>query len=183
MLGVLPGVIGTLQATETIKLLSGIGDPLTGRLLHYDALSAKFRSFNLRKDPECAVCGHNPTITEVTEVDYSLPSNEDTVPSISVVELSNRLKAKERMTLLDVREPEEVAQCSIEGATFIPLAQLKERLEQLPRDIPIFVHCKSGQRSARAVHLLRGEGYPEALNVQGGMDAWLDLTNKNAKEE
>ena len=183
MLGVLPGVIGTLQATEAIKLLAGIGNPLTGRLLHYDALRTKFRSFNLRKDPECAVCGNNPTITEVTGVDYRLGPAEDTTPSISVVDLSNRLKTKEKMTLLDVREPEEVAQCSIEGATFIPLAQLKQRLGELPRNIPIFVHCKSGQRSARAVNLLRSEGYPDAMNVQGGMDAWLNLTNRNTDEK
>ena len=183
MLGVLPGIIGTLQATEAIKLLSGIGDPLTGRLLHYDALSAKFRSFNLRQDPECAVCGKNPTITGVSEVDYRLGFTEDTAASISVVELSDKLETKESMTLLDVREPEEVAECCIEGATFIPLAQLKERLGELPRQTPIFVHCKSGQRSARAVTLLRNEGYPDAMNVQGGMDAWLQLTQRDTAEK
>jgi adenylyltransferase/sulfurtransferase len=180
VLGVLPGVIGTLQATEAIKLLSGIGEPLTGRLLHYDALNAKFRSFSLRRDPECAVCGNNPNITDVTAVNYRLDSTEDTTSSISVAELSHKLETEENIILLDVREPEEVAVCSIEGATLIPLAQLKKRLGELPRNTTIFVHCKSGKRSARAVSLLRDEGYPDAINVRGGMDAWLKLENRNA---
>ncbi len=182
MLGVLPGVIGTLQATEAIKLLSGIGEPLTGKLLHYDALSAKFRSFNLRPDPECAVCGNNPTITGLEGVDYSCGITEETDASITVVELSNKLKANEKITILDVREPVEVAACRIEGATFIPLAQLKERLNELPRDIPLFVHCKSGKRSARAVTLLRDAGYPDAMNIEGGIDAWLSRINRDLPE-
>ena len=182
MLGVLPGVIGTLQATEAIKLLSGIGEPLTGRLLHYDALSAKFRSFNLRPDPECAVCGNNPTITGLEGVDYSCGITEETDASITVVELSNKLKANEKITILDVREPVEVAACRIEGATFIPLAQLKERLNELPRDIPLFVHCKSGKRSARAVTLLRDAGYPDAMNIEGGIDAWLSRVKRDLPE-
>lgn len=179
MLGVLPGVIGTLQATETIKLLSGIGEPLTGRLLHYDALSAKFRSFNLRSDPECAVCGNKPTITGLAEIDYSCGITEEAGASITVVELSNKLEANEKITILDVREPAEVKACSIEGSMCIPLAQLKERLNELPRDMPLFVHCKSGKRSARAVALLRTAGYPDAMNVEGGIDAWVARINRD----
>ena len=171
----LPGVIGTLQATEAIKILSGIGEPLTGKLLHYDALSAGFRSFKLRPDPQCAVCGTNPIIRDVTGVDYRLPQAEPKHASISVEELRSKFQANEPMILLDVREPVEVAQCSIEGATFIPLGQLNERLDELPRDRRVFVHCKSGKRSAQAVTLLHAEGFTDAVNVAGGMDAWLKL--------
>ena len=183
MLGVLPGVIGTLQATEAIKILSGIGEPLTGKLLHYDALSAGFRSFQLRPDPQCAVCGTNPSIRDVTGGDYRLPPAEQEHASISVEELSSKLQANESMILLDVREPVEVAQCSIEGATFIPLGQLNERLGELPRDTRVFVHCKSGKRSARAVSLLQAEGFTDAVNVAGGMDAWLSLKNREKHQE
>ena len=174
----LPGVIGTLQATEAIKILSGIGSPLTGKLLHYDALSSGFRSIKLRSDPECAVCGNNPSITDVTGIDYSLPTAECTQASISVEELSTKLQAKEPILLLDVREPEEAAQCNIEGATLIPLGQLNQRLSEIPSEAKIFVHCKSGKRSARAVTLLQREGFTDPTNVEGGMDAWLQLKVK-----
>jgi len=175
---VLPGVIGTLQATEAIKILSGIGSALTGKLLHYDALSAGFRSIKLRTDPECAVCGNNPSITDVTGIDYSLPAAERTHASITVEELSAKLQAKETMLLLDVREPEEAAQCNIEGSTLIPLGQLNQRLSEIPPGAKIFVHCKSGKRSARAVTLLQSEGFTDSTNVEGGMDAWLNLKGK-----
>ena len=174
----LPGVIGTLPATEAIKILSGIGSPLTGKLLHYDALSSGFRSINLRPDPECAVCGNNPSITDVTEIDYSLPVAERTHASITVEELSTKLKGKEPILLLDVREPEEAAQCNIEGSTLIPLGQLTQRLTEIPPEAKIFVHCKSGKRSARAVTLLQREGYTDPVNIEGGMDAWLQLKEK-----
>lgn len=179
VLGVMPGIIGTLQATEVIKLLAGIGEPLIGRLLHFDALSMKFRTFNLRRDPQCVVCGDSPTIT--APVDYEgfcglrsggVESNE--VPAISVQELKAMLDRDEDFLLLDVREPFEHEIARIGGAKLIPLGELEGRLGELPSGKKIAVHCKGGGRSARAVEMLRRAGFDLAVNVSGGIKAWSE---------
>ena len=181
VLGVLPGLIGTMQATEAIKLIAGIGQPLIGRLLHVDTLSMKFRTFNLRRDPECPVCDDKPTIT--APIDYEgfcgLPSpntmsadNKDAVPEMTVQELKELRESGQSFTLLDVREPFERDIAIIDDAQHIPLCQLGERLEELSRDKKLVVHCKSGGRSAKAVGLLREAGFEDVWNVTGGINAW-----------
>ncbi|MES2738696.1 MAG: molybdopterin-synthase adenylyltransferase MoeB [Verrucomicrobiota bacterium] len=173
VLGVLPGLVGTMQALEAIKLITGIGQPLLGKLLHVDALSLRFRTFTLRRDPECPVCGENPTITE--PIDYqgfcgmTPPPN---VPTITVQELQDKRSRQENHFLLDVREPDEYAAAQIEGSTLIPLAQVTARAAEIPRDKPVLVHCRSGVRSAKAVAALQELGYTQVWNVAGGILAW-----------
>jgi sulfur-carrier protein adenylyltransferase/sulfurtransferase len=180
VLGILPGAIGTIQATETVKLILGIGEPLIGRLLLYDALGMRFREMKLRKDPNCPVCGENPTVTEL--IDYqefcgipqaNAQAQADEVPEITVQELEGRLRNGSRVSVLDVREPHEYEVANI-GARLIPLAELPERLVELDRDEPLAVHCKSGGRSARAVKLLKEAGFQNVYNVRGGIDAWSE---------
>lgn len=183
VLGVLPGLIGTMQATEVIKLLTGIGEPLIGRLLHVDTLKMKFRTFNLRRDPECPVCGDRPSITAPIDYDgfcglsssrpsMSTDSNQDAIPAVTVQELQALRESGAVFTLLDVREPFEREIAVIDGALPIPLGQLTERLDELPRDGKLVVHCKSGARSARAVGALRDAGFEDVWNVTGGINAW-----------
>jgi molybdopterin/thiamine biosynthesis adenylyltransferase/rhodanese-related sulfurtransferase len=173
VLGVLPGIIGSLQAMEAIKLLAGIGDSLAGRLIHYDALAPRFREFKLRRDPECPVCGDHPTITE--PIDYhqfcGMP-NPDTLPSVTVHELAAKRARGEQFTLIDVREPDEYAASRIEGSQLIPLATLPDHLNALEKASEILVHCKAGGRSAQAVQLLLDAGFGNVHNVEGGIDAW-----------
>jgi sulfur-carrier protein adenylyltransferase/sulfurtransferase len=178
VLGILPGAIGTIQATETVKLILGIGEPLIGRLLLYDALGMSFREMKLRKDPNCPVCGENPTVTEL--IDYQefcgIPqqaAQAGEVPEITVQELEGRLENGNRVSVLDVREPHEYEVANI-GARLIPLNELPERLVELDRDEPLAVHCKTGGRSARAVKLLRDAGFQNVYNVKGGIDAWSE---------
>lgn len=176
VLGVLPGVIGSLQAMEAIKLLLGIGEPPLGTLLCYDALRTAFRPLRLRRDPACRLCGDAPTIHSVhnpetmAATSCSLP--DPALPSITVDQLAARLAAGETPFILDVREPEEEAEGTISGARLVPLATLPERLDELPRDREILVHCKSGGRSSRAVAFLHQAGFPQAVNVAGGINAW-----------
>jgi adenylyltransferase/sulfurtransferase len=176
VLGVLPGVIGMLQAIEAIKLILGIGDSLVGRLLHFDALKMKFREFKLRRDPECPVCGAHPTVFE--PIDYEAfcgsapePANE-LVDEIDVHELRRRFQSNESFELIDVREPHEYEIAHIDGAKLIPLGELPSRIDELPRDKEIVVHCHSGMRSAHAVQLLQKAGFARSLNLAGGIDAW-----------
>jgi molybdopterin/thiamine biosynthesis adenylyltransferase/rhodanese-related sulfurtransferase len=180
VLGILPGAIGTIQATETVKLLLGIGEPLIGRLLLYDALGMSFREMRLRKDPNCPVCGENPTVTEL--IDYqefcgipqaNAQAQTDEVPEITVQELKGRLQNGNKVSVLDVREPHEYEVANI-GARLIPLAELPERLVELERNEPLAVHCKTGGRSARAVRLLKEAGFRNVYNVKGGIDAWSE---------
>jgi sulfur-carrier protein adenylyltransferase/sulfurtransferase len=180
VLGILPGAIGTIQATETVKLILGIGEPLIGRLLLYDALGMRFREMKLRKDPNCPVCGENPTVTEL--IDYqefcgipqaNAQAQADEVPEITVQELEGRLRNGSKVSVLDVREPHEYEVANI-GARLIPLAELPERLVELDRDETLAVHCKSGGRSARAVKLLKEAGFQNVYNVRGGIDAWSE---------
>jgi len=176
VLGVLPGIIGLIQATEAIKLIIGAGETLIGRLLHFDALKMKFREFNLRRDPECPVCGDHPTI--FAPIDYENfcggppePSS-DPVPSISVRELKQKMDAQDSLTLIDVREPFEYEIARIAGSNLIPLGELEARRNEIPDRGTIVLHCHSGVRSAEGVALLQQAGFANLYNLAGGIDAW-----------
>jgi sulfur-carrier protein adenylyltransferase/sulfurtransferase len=170
VLGVLPGVIGSIQATEAIKLILGIGEPLIGRFLVYDALRMRFRDFRLPRDPQCPVCGTRPTITELREyAAFCAPE----VSEMTVARLKARLDAGDRPVILDVREASEAAICRLTGSILIPLGELERRLGELDPRSEIVVHCKSGGRSARAVALLRENGYGRAVNLSGGILKWI----------
>ena len=171
VLGVLPGIIGTIQATEAIKLILGAGDPLIGRFLVYDALKMRFRELKLPKDPDCPVCGTRPTITGLHEyAGYCAPAGAE----MTATELKARIDGGTAPTILDVREPSEHAEARIEGAILIPLGELPRRLDELDPAREIVVHCKSGARSARAVALLRQKGFDRAVNLTGGITSWLN---------
>lgn len=181
VLGILPGVIGTVQATEAIKLLLGIGDPLVGRLLLYDALKMRFRELKLPKDPDCPVCGTQPIILEPKDLSgYCMPQTNsrdlvsDAHADISVQELKARLDRGETPQVIDVREPFEFEICRLPGAVLIPLAQLPGRLAEIDRDREVILQCKVGARSARAAAFLRGQGFANARNLTGGILAWID---------
>ena len=180
VLGVLPGIIGMLQAIETIKLIVGIGEPLVGRLLHFDALKVKFRELNLRRDPECPVCGENPTI--FSPIDYEQfcgARNEEAIPTMSAHELKRKMDAREPFELIDVREAFEYEIARIDGAKLIPLGEIAERVDELQRERPIVIHCHSGRRSAEAVRLLQQRGFANVYNLEGGIDAWSDQIDPN----
>lgn len=179
VLGVLPGVIGLLQATEVLKLLLGAGEPLIGRLLVYDALSMEFRRFKVPKDPACAVCGANPTITG--PVDYAAfcasraaAPAADAIPELAPAALKARLDAGEKILLLDVREPFEAEIARIPGARLVPLGALDATLAELEphRGEPVVIHCHHGGRSRRACELLRSKGFSRVENLAGGIEAW-----------
>ncbi|MBV05175.1 MAG: molybdopterin-synthase adenylyltransferase MoeB [Vicinamibacterales bacterium] len=179
VLGVLPGIIGTIQATEAIKILIGVGEPLVGRFLIFDALRMRFRELKLRRDVDCSVCGDQPTVREL--VDYEQFCNVTTTPQAvvsikeaSVESLKRRLDAGDDFLLLDVREPQEHQICAIPGSTLIPLGDLPSRLVELEGGREIVVHCKSGVRSAKAVKLLQEAGFVDAANLKGGILAWIE---------
>lgn len=175
VLGVLPGIIGSLQAMEAIKLLLGIGEPPLGKLLCYDALRTSFRTLRLAADPACRLCGESPSVTSLHNAETLASSScavaDPDMPSISVEELDSLLTESD-IALIDVRRPEEHAVSSIPGSRLIPLHELEKRLAEVPHQGRIYVHCKSGGRSAHAVKLLRDLGL-DAVNVAGGIDAWL----------
>jgi molybdopterin/thiamine biosynthesis adenylyltransferase/rhodanese-related sulfurtransferase len=181
VLGVLPGVIGTIQATEAIKLLLGKGKPLIGRLLLYDALEMSFDEVQLRKDPACPVCGENPTVTEL--IDYvqfcGLDPAETLEPSweIAPEELASRIRAGERPVLLDVREPHEWEIAHLEGATLIPQGDLLARMGELSTADDIVLYCRSGERSVRAFKLLHEAGFRRLKNLRGGINAWAQAVD------
>jgi adenylyltransferase/sulfurtransferase len=179
VLGVLPGLIGLVQATEALKLIVGEGEPLVGRLLLFDALKMKFREFKLRRDPECPVCGEHPKIFH--PIDYERfcdaqnggnTSEPDAVPSISVQELKQKMDAREPVTLIDVRESWEYDIAQIAGSSLIPLGELAERLEELPREGILVVQCHSGARSEQGARLLQEAGFSNVYNLEGGIEAW-----------
>ena len=175
VLGVLPGIIGMLQAIEAIKMIVGVGESLVGRLLHFDALKARFRELNLRRDPECPVCGENPTI--FSPIDYEQfcgARDEEAIPTMSAHELKQKMDAREPFELIDVREGFEYEIARIDGARLIPLGEIAERADELPRNRPIVIHCHSGRRSAEAVRLLQQRGFGNIYNLEGGIDAWSD---------
>jgi adenylyltransferase/sulfurtransferase len=180
VLGVLPGIIGMLQAIETLKLILGIGESLVGRLLHFDALKVKFRELNLRRDPQCPVCGKNPTI--VAPIDYEQfcgGSEKGAIPAMSPHELKQKMDAGEAFELIDVRELFEYEIARIDGAKLIPLGEIAERLDELEREQPIVVHCHTGMRSAQAARLLQQRGFANVYNLEGGIDAWSDQIDPN----
>ena len=180
VLGVLPGIVGTIQAAETLKLIIGKGEPLIGRLLLFDALAMKFRELKLRKNPECPVCGEHPTQTKL--IDYAEfcgvrgeegPTTVTNVPEITPTELKARLDRGDDIYVLDVREPHEFQICNINGH-LIPLGELSRRVHELDSSREIVAHCKSGKRSAEAVEFLRGAGFRKVSSLKGGILAWSD---------
>jgi adenylyltransferase/sulfurtransferase len=177
VLGVLPGIIGSIQAMEALKLILGIGVPPLGRITAYDALCSHFRTLTLRRDPHCRLCGVAPAIDSVrnpeTLAQFSCATPESTMQTITTTELRALLAGDFQGLLIDVREPHEHAMASIEGARLIPLATLMEHVHSLPTDREIIVHCKMGMRSARAVEMLMDRGFTRVKNVLGGIDAWL----------
>ena len=179
VLGILPGLVGVIQATEVIKLILSKGDPLIGRLLLIDALAMKFRELKLRKNPDCPACGKNPTITKL--IDYEefcgirgeeAPA-EVTTDEIEVEELKKRLDRGDDIYVLDVREPHEYDICNI-GGHLIPLGELPNRVNELDTSKEIVAHCRSGVRSAKAVNFLRQAGFKKVHNLAGGILAWAD---------
>ena len=184
VLGVLPGVVGTIQATEAVKLIMGVGEPLVGRFLIYDALRMRFRDLKLRRDPDCPVCGDRPTVTEL--IDYEqfcgvTPATGDSAgvagDDATVEQLKAQLDRSEDVFILDVREPQEHRICAIPGSTLIPLGDLPARLHELEGRGEMIVHCKSGVRSAKAVKLLRDAGFAGAKNLRGGILRWIDAVD------
>jgi adenylyltransferase/sulfurtransferase len=185
VLGILPGTIGLIQATETVKLILGIGQPLVGRLLLYDALGMKFRELKLRKNPECPVCGDYPTVTKL--IDYhqfcgvpqaaAAPPVQETKVNpgeIDVVELKQKLDRGDNFVLIDVREPHEYKICAIPGAKLIPLGEFPHHVGEFDPAADIVIHCRSGMRSAKACSILRQNGFENVRNVVGGILAWSD---------
>ncbi len=180
VLGILPGAIGVVQATETVKLILGIGEPLVGRLILYDALGMSFREMKLRKDPNCPICGENPTVTEL--IDYeefcgipqaNAAEEKNGVPEITVQELKRKMDSGGGLNVLDVREPHEYEVANI-GAKLVPLGELPQRLAEFGRDENFAIHCKTGGRSAKAVKLLHDAGFQHVYNVKGGITAWSE---------
>jgi sulfur-carrier protein adenylyltransferase/sulfurtransferase len=185
VLGVLPGLVGTIQATEALKLILGTGTTLAGRLLLLDALTMEFRTVKARRDPDCPICGDHPSITALidyeqfcgiapvtTDAAAGLPAEFET----TVEELKARIDRREDVWILDVREPNEFQICRIPGSTLIPLGELSKRLTEVPRGAdapPIIVHCKMGGRSAKAVNLLRERGFTRVQNLKGGILQWI----------
>ncbi|MGI8990232.1 MAG: molybdopterin-synthase adenylyltransferase MoeB [Bryobacteraceae bacterium] len=182
VLGILPGTIGLIQATETVKLILGIGEPLVGRLLLYDALAMRFHELKLRRNVDCPVCGDRPEITKL--IDYhqfcGVPRQEAapvTEGEIEPREVKAKIDRGDNFTLIDVREPHEYQICSIPAAKLIPLGDLQKRLNELNPADEIVVHCKSGARSGKAVDFLRQSGFKKARNMKGGILLWSDTVD------
>src|SRR5690606_28378036 len=180
VLGVLPGVIGSLQALEAIKWILGAGDSLVGRLVLFDALALRFREVRIRRNPDCPVCGDRPTVTEL--IDYEAfcglkpASGAESLPEITPAELKARLDRGDALTIVDVREPHEWEIANLEpyGARLIPMREIEARLGELDRDAEIVLHCKTGGRSAIVLRQLREAGYTRLWNLKGGILAWVD---------
>ena len=180
VLGILPGTVALVQATETIKILTGLGEPLYGRLLHYDALEMAWREFKMQKDPDCPICGSRPSIREL--IDYEgfcgMPAREgeatNEINECSAADYAARLEAGEAMTLLDVRERNEIETARIEGALWIPLGDLEDRIGELDslRKTTLIVHCHHGVRSLKAIRILLAQGFSMVENLDGGIEAW-----------
>jgi len=178
VLGILPGTVGLIQATEVVKLILGIGEPLKGRLVLYDALNMKFRELRLRKNPECPICGTHPTIHQL--IDYQqfcgvvAEPSKSTLPEIDPVEVKAKIDRGDKFVLIDVREPHEHQIGNIPFAKLIPLGDVAKRMNELNVGDEIVVHCKSGVRSAKAANLLRESGFKNVSNMKGGILAWSD---------
>ena len=178
VLGILPDTIGLIQATETVKLILGSGEPLVGRLLLYDALAMRFRELKIRKNPECPVCGAHPTITKLIDYQQFCGISQEPAASgdgdIDAVEVKAKLDRREPLMLIDVREPHEYQICRIPDAKLIPLGELPKRVNELNTADEIVAHCKSGVRSAKAVDFLKTAGFRKVRNMRGGILAWSD---------
>jgi adenylyltransferase/sulfurtransferase len=183
VLGILPGLIGCIQATEAIKLILGKGSPLIGRLLLYDALRMTFQEFKVRRNPKCPVCGDSPSITKLIDYEQFCGLRGQEAPAAApsdgqsettVEELKRRLDRHENIFILDVRNPEEYQLCRIPGSTLIPLPELPNRFRELDSKREIVVHCKSGMRSLKAQQFLRGHGFEVIKNLKGGILAWAE---------
>jgi len=193
VLGILPGTIGLIQATETVKLILGIGEPLVGRLLLYDALAMRFRELKLRKNPECPVCGDRPSIREL--IDYQefcgvphsgqsgvqtpaqqTPATQD---EIDPIEVKAKIDRREPFVLIDVREPHEYQICNIPAARLIPLGDLPKRVHELNSADEVVAHCRSGVRSAKAVEFLKQAGFRKVRNMKGGILLWSDTVDSS----
>ena len=184
VIGILPGIVGLLQANEGVKLILGKGNPLIGRLLLFNALDMKFRELKLKKDPKCPVCGDNPTVTEL--IDYNefcgvptateeAASDEDlAADEITPAQVKARQDAGDDFVLIDVREPHEWDICNIPGAKLIPLGDVENRLDEIDSDADIVLHCKMGGRSAKAQDILYANGYTNVRNMVGGITRWAD---------
>jgi sulfur-carrier protein adenylyltransferase/sulfurtransferase len=185
VLGILPGIIGVIQATEAVKLILGKGEPLIGRLLHYDAMQMRFREFKVRRNPKCPICGPNPTVTALIDYDQfcGIRGQESPVPTptsqpasidMTVDQLKARIDKGEPLYILDVRNPNEFQICRIPGSVLIPLGDLPLRITELPKDREMIVHCKSGMRSAKAIGFLKEQGFTNLKNLIGGILAWAE---------
>lgn len=184
VLGVLPGMIAVIQATETVKIVTGIGEPLYGRLLQYDALRMEFNEFRLKPDPECCVCGENPTVTEL--IDYQgfcgVPQAGDIpVPEHAAFRVKQMLDRGDEFLFLDVREPDEYETARIDGTLLVPLGELDGRIAELAdwKDRAVVVHCHSGARSEKACRLLLERGFRDVANMTGGIQAWSLTVDPN----
>jgi adenylyltransferase/sulfurtransferase len=185
VLGVLPGIIGVIQATEAIKLITGIGEPLIGRFLIYDALRMRFRELKLKKDPECPVCGTHPTVTRLIDYEQfcglrpaalepAVATGYNPATEITSVELKKRMDRGDALEIVDVREPNEYQINRIPGSVLIPLGEIPRRYAELDKDAEIVVQCKIGGRSAKAADFLRSVGFTRVLNLKGGILDWID---------
>ena len=178
VLGILPGIIGLIQATEVVKLILGNGQPLKGRLLLYDALGMSFRELKLRRNKDCPICGDHPTVTKL--IDYQefcgIPKQaaEASLPELDPTEVKAKLDRGDDFQLIDVREVFEHQICNIPQAKLIPLGELPQRLGEIDPDKEIVVHCKSGKRSAKGVEILQKHGFKTAINMKGGILLWSD---------
>jgi len=183
VLGILPGLVGCIQATEAVKLILGKGAPLIGRLLLYDALQMSFQEFKIRRNPRCPMCGDQPTIKALVDYDQfcgirgqespaAMPA--DAAGEITVEDLHRRLQQGDKVVILDVRNPEEYQICKIAGSTLVPLPVLPQRFGELDKSREMIVHCKSGMRSAKAIQFLKQQGFTKLKNLKGGILAWAD---------
>ena len=185
VLGILPGIIGVIQATEAVKIILGIGQTLKNRLLLYDALDMRFRELKLRRDTDCPVCGDHPTVTQLIDYKQFCGMNNETNPTpnqkdaIEPTEVKAKLDRDDDFTLLDVREPHEYQIAKIGGSKLIPLGELPKRLNELNRESEIVTHCKSGARSQQAFELLKQNGFTNVRNMTGGITAWSDKVDSS----
>ncbi|MBE7514725.1 MAG: molybdopterin-synthase adenylyltransferase MoeB [Anaerolineales bacterium] len=191
VLGILPGTVGTLQATEAIKLILGIGTPMIGRMLLYDALSMSFEEIKIRKNPKCPVCGDHPTVTQLIDYeafcgspahdrsDYRETNAQKHVRGITVNDLKARIDAGTNLVVLDVREPHEWEISAISGAVKIPKGQVVARAAEIPKDVEVVVQCKTGVRSRDVIVMLQDLGYTNLVNLLGGINAWAREIDKS----
>ncbi len=186
VLGVLPGIVGCIQATEILKLVLGKGNPLVGRLLLFNALDMKFRELKLRRDPQCPVCGEHPTIKEL--IDYEMfcgiqpePANPAVNPDeVTVQDMKKALDdPKLGIKVIDVREPDEYEIAHVQGVPLLPLSQLQQRFTELNPNQYYYLHCKAGVRSLKALDFLRQQGFKYLKSVKGGITAWSDEIDSN----